>query len=239
MKTKQTFKCPKIRNLKNKFILFSLMYLFLSLFSCQTAKWADNYTLSEKMRIQHARELLSDEYDRLNLSNLEFDYDFDEYLKKYVTKMNPNIETNAFISNLLLQSKNQNFDPVFVIAVMKTESQFNTHAIGRAGEIGLMQIKPSTAEWFCEKMGLVWKGPESLKDPIYNLEIGTKYFKYLKNTLKSKSSNYINAYNMGLNNLQRLPSSVKKAHPYYHRVIRNYIEIYGDLKKIQKNEIKS
>lgn len=55
-------------------------------------------------------------------------------------------------------------------AVVRIESNYNAKARGRAGEIGLMQIKPTTAK------GLGYKGStKALYSPDTNLAWGMKY----------------------------------------------------------------
>ncbi|MBO6893550.1 MAG: transglycosylase SLT domain-containing protein [Roseibium sp.] len=55
-------------------------------------------------------------------------------------------------------------------AVVEVESNFNPRARGRAGEVGLMQIKPATAR------GIGYRGStKALYDPETNLEWGMKY----------------------------------------------------------------
>lgn len=55
-------------------------------------------------------------------------------------------------------------------AVVEVESNFNPRARGRAGEVGLMQIKPATAR------GIGYRGTtKSLYDPETNIEWGMKY----------------------------------------------------------------
>ncbi|WP_417714929.1 lytic transglycosylase domain-containing protein [Roseibium sp. SCP14] len=55
-------------------------------------------------------------------------------------------------------------------AVVEVESNFNPSARGRAGEVGLMQIKPATAR------GIGYRGStKGLYDPETNLEWGMKY----------------------------------------------------------------
>ncbi|GAA5094740.1 lytic transglycosylase domain-containing protein [Bartonella acomydis] len=55
-------------------------------------------------------------------------------------------------------------------AVVKIESNYKAHIKGAAGEIGLMQIKPSTAR------GLGFNGSvQDLYDPATNLEYGMRY----------------------------------------------------------------
>lgn len=55
-------------------------------------------------------------------------------------------------------------------AVVEVESNFNPRARGRAGEVGLMQIKPATAR------GIGYRGStNALYDPETNIEWGMKY----------------------------------------------------------------
>ncbi len=55
-------------------------------------------------------------------------------------------------------------------AVIRVESNYRTNARGRAGEIGLMQIKPATAR------GMGFSGSaKALYDPATNLRWGMKY----------------------------------------------------------------
>ncbi|MBB5073167.1 soluble lytic murein transglycosylase-like protein [Bartonella callosciuri] len=57
-----------------------------------------------------------------------------------------------------------------VHAVVRVESNYKARTKGAAGEIGLMQIKPSTAR------GLGFKGSvQDLYDPATNLEYGMRY----------------------------------------------------------------
>jgi len=63
-----------------------------------------------------------------------------------------------------------NVPPALAHAIIRIESNYNPQARGRAGEIGLMQIKPSTAR------GLGFSGPtQALYNPQTNLEYGMKY----------------------------------------------------------------
>jgi soluble lytic murein transglycosylase-like protein len=57
-----------------------------------------------------------------------------------------------------------------VAAVMSVESAYNPHARGEAGEVGLMQVLPSTAAM------LGYTGTlDGLSDPVTNILYGSKY----------------------------------------------------------------
>ena len=69
-----------------------------------------------------------------------------------------------------------------ILAVIKTESDFDANAVSRVGAMGLMQMMPSTFEWLT--------GDEHLKehlttakltDPKVSIRYGTYYLSYLKN----------------------------------------------------------
>lgn len=71
-----------------------------------------------------------------------------------------------------------------VVLTAFCESKFNTKAVGTAGEIGLMQIKPVTARDI-ESRILNYKENKPLSDPYYNVLLGSGYLAYQINRYKS------------------------------------------------------
>jgi len=72
-------------------------------------------------------------------------------------------------------------DPILIVAVITVESEFR-NVIGLAGELGMMQIKPETAEFVSRKYDLPvpqegWK--VLLWDYELNILYGAYYLKYL------------------------------------------------------------
>lgn len=188
--------------------------------------------VDENLRETHARELLGSGYrkstaaQKAQLANLHFKL----YLE--VRKQLPNEhKTKAFRTTqaILRESARHNFDPVFVAAVIKTESQYNPLAIGGVGEIGLMQIRPETAAWIAKKYSLRYDGAQDLKDPAKNVKIGVAYMAYLRDTFPKKAYRYIAAYNMGPGNVRKLISQNIKPQEYSTRIYRNYHETYSSL----------
>lgn len=139
----------------------------------------------------------------------------------------------ALVQTVISESQAHEFDPVFVLAVIRTESEFNPEAIGSSGEIGLMQIKPKTGEWLARKFKLPWRGPETLRDPVSNVRIGIRYFAYLRSDFSGRASHYVPAYNMGPKNMRKLASGEDEAQvqtrDYAVRVMKNYFAIYEQL----------
>jgi soluble lytic murein transglycosylase-like protein len=77
----------------------------------------------------------------------------------------------AKLDRLIAKHARENGVPLKLAhAVITIESQYNARARGRAGEVGLMQIKPRTAR------GIGYKGTtKALYDPDTNLRWGMKY----------------------------------------------------------------
>ena len=66
-----------------------------------------------------------------------------------------------------------------VYAVIRTESDFESGAVSRAGAVGLMQIIPSTFQWLTD--GILFEHLEEgmLYDPETNIRYGTYYLSFL------------------------------------------------------------
>jgi soluble lytic murein transglycosylase len=223
----------RARNFIKRMTGFLILVLSASLYPSCSAKPTPNVNLimQDINRIRHAREILPEDYKKANLVKFEGDFNIAEYIEKYIQAENPQLNAAELTQTLLKVSREHGYDPVFLLAIIKTESQFNPNTIGSFGEIGLMQIKPKTAEWICKKRKIAWLGAEKMKDPNYNIIIGAHYVHYLKNSLGSESLRYINAYNMGIGNLQRLPAADQKKRAYYGKIITNYLAIYNVLGK--------
>lgn len=66
-----------------------------------------------------------------------------------------------------------------VLAVIRTESNFDANAISPAGAVGLMQLLPETFEWlYTEKLGEPLH-PGDISAPAVNIRYGTYYLSYL------------------------------------------------------------
>ena len=77
-------------------------------------------------------------------------------------------------------------DPLLVKAVIWQESRFNKNAKGKAGEIGLMQIMPMTAEEWGEAQRIQNFSPTDIWEPSQNIEAGAWYLaKCLKRYTKT------------------------------------------------------
>ena len=189
--------------------------------------------INEKARSVHAKELMGKSYVGSNAQLVEaasslgisiFNDVYRNLPKKYRGEA---IDLTATILQL---SEKYEVDPVFVIAVIKTESSFNPKARGLAGEIGLMQLKPDTAEWIAKKSGIKWRGPKSLENPMVNVTLGMAYFDLLRDKFDGHANKYISSYNMGPLRVTRLYASTSVAPKDYSlKVMKHYNNTYKRL----------
>lgn len=139
------------------------------------------------------------------------------------------------VARALIDSANKHeMDPLFLMAVIKQESRFNPEARGAHGEIGLMQIKPSTASAFAQLEGLdataaTAKVSEDLLDPVKNIEMGSAYLARLRASFKGRTHLYISAYNMGAKRVRDHVADGVQPRIYSSRVLAQYVELSGGM----------
>lgn len=86
-------------------------------------------------------------------------------------------------------------------AVMKAESGFRENVVSRAGAVGLMQIRPSTAEFICRRFGVPYRA-DLLTDGAYNVQVGCMYLSYLLQRFSDEET-ALAAYNAGEGTVRR------------------------------------
>lgn len=100
-------------------------------------------------------------------------------------------------------SEENDVDPLFVMSIIKAESNFNKEAKSNKGAMGLMQITPSTGKWIAEKLNEEMFEEDKLFDPDTNIRYGIWYINNLSNQFDGNLNLIIAAYNAG-------PGSVDK-----------------------------
>ena len=104
-------------------------------------------------------------------------------------------ETIAYAVHLA--SLKYNLPPEMILAVIATESAFDSQAISPKGAVGLMQIMPSTGQYLAAGLGFgLESSAERLTDPWFNIDCGAYYLKDLVRRFGSIETALV-AYNYG------------------------------------------
>ena len=94
------------------------------------------------------------------------------------------------------EAAKHNIDPTWVAAEIRAESVFNPKARSHADARGLMQVLPSTGAGIAKRLGLPWRGGDSLYEPEFNISLGTAYLRQLEDKY-GFTYTAIAAYNAG------------------------------------------
>jgi soluble lytic murein transglycosylase len=86
--------------------------------------------------------------------------------------------------------------------------------------MGLMQLLPATGEELAHRMGIDWKGPDTLFDPTVNVKLGTAYLRELADRYGSVHT-ALAAYNWGPGRIdRRLRRGARVPSRYIEQVMR-------------------
>lgn len=153
----------------------------------------------------------------------EFDKVRQQVLKVIRSHSRKGTDVGRLASEIVSESWTQKYDPLFVAAVIKSESAFNTFATSNVGAKGLMQLMPDTGKYVADISG-VPRG--SLTDPGYNLKLGITYLKHLEEMFDGNRVLTLIAYNWGPGHLTKTMKGEKRGVP---RSVMNYaLKILGD-----------
>lgn len=129
-------------------------------------------------------------------------------------------------ATILSSSTVHSLDPLLVLAVMRQESHYQPDAMGRHGEIGLMQIKPETARWIANRVGIAWTEQSTLFDPLFNIRVGAAYVSFLRERFKNLGKHYLAAYNVGPAALRNKLKNDELPEEYSSSVTKHYAGLY-------------
>ena len=124
------------------------------------------------------------------------------FVSKIIRLHNPSKQNTRDLANIIVdESEKAGYDPLFVAAVIKSESMFRHGATSSRGARGLMQLMPSTGKYISEREKISLKRAEDLHDPATNIRLGIAYLKYLDQKFKGNRERVLIAYNWGPSNV--------------------------------------
>jgi len=95
------------------------------------------------------------------------------------------------------QAKINSLDPSWVAGQTRAESIFMPRARSAADARGMMQILPGTGAQVSARLGIPWRGGESLYEPETNITLGTAYLRQMLDRYDGFPHLAIAAYNAG------------------------------------------
>ena len=227
-----------------KYHLIAIMILMAVLFAGVKTKVTrvtkeakDLPAVGTQGQLEHALELFPIQ-ESGSILFLNADMDLRHYILSRVQRALPKAQKHRAFEiahSVITQADHHGMDPLFLLAVIATESSFNLKARGRHGEIGLMQLLPETAKWLAPQAGLD-ATKLNLEDPSINIRLGATYFAQLRKRFNHHGTRYVSAYNMGAKNVRRLVRANREPNTYSAKVLGNYKKIYANLEKSQATE---
>lgn len=128
-------------------------------------------------------------------------------------------------------SQRYGYDPLLVLAIIRVESVFDPHALGRfrdgtqSGAMGLMQLKEETAREVANALGMEFAGEADLLRPEINMLLGIGYLTRLISRFQSFKLGLL-AYNQGPGTIRKsISDQTPLSIQYYEKVLRSYYRL--------------
>ena len=115
----------------------------------------------------------------------------------------PERERRRLARVIVEEARAHDLDPDLVMAVIEVESAGYHLAESHVGALGLMQLLPPTGKEMAERVGIDWKGPDTLFDPVINVRLGTAYLRELADKYEGNVNTALAAYNWGPGRIDR------------------------------------
>lgn len=93
-------------------------------------------------------------------------------------------------------AKEYEVDPLLILAIIKSESNFDPNAKSKSGAVGLMQLMEGTAKETAKKIDENFQ-EINLYDPQISIQIGTYYFSILLKQCQGNVGLALASYNAG------------------------------------------
>lgn len=153
-----------------------------------------------------------------------YDKNLENRIAQLISSYKTGLKKDHFDSlpeRIVNESKKYGYDPLFLTAVIITESSFYNWAQSDKGALGLMQILPATGKELANQAHLEWAGNPTLFDPEANIALGAYYLNKL--VLRFGDLGLaLEAYNHGPTRLNRYLKAGFRPKRYSQKVFRHY-----------------
>ena len=130
---------------------------------------------------------------------------------------------------IVQEARRHGLEPDLVMAVIEVESAGYHLAESHVGAMGLMQLLPSTAQELAGKLEIEWMGPDTLFDPIINVQLGTAYLRELADRYDGNVNIALAAYNWGPGRIDRRLRRGATLPSLYIEQVRSAVDRYADV----------
>jgi soluble lytic murein transglycosylase-like protein len=197
-------------------ILFVLIYFLQSALLVYLV--TDKFDLEEQISFQQKR--IRELEERLQIFKAIDDFQIG-FNKEEATRLGDVIYS---------ESRKYGYDPMFIMAIIKTESSFRKGQISSAGAVGLMQVIPYVGADVAPRAGVDWIGSSTLVEPESNIKLGTRLL--FEQILKfGDVKKALISYNMGETALR---DWMRQNKPLPKRYLKSVEENYRLLKETYK-----
>ena len=159
----------------------------------------------------------------VNLEEEKFSFRLSRFLSEELSSQSSptSFDIREFTRHLVSLSRSYQLDPLLVLAIIKSESDFRPDVKSNAGAIGLMQIRPIVMKEVGLEINIL--EPKDLWCPYKNTHLGIHYFTFLLGKYRNNMEKALVAYNIGPTALyQKILADEEIPLAYYQKVMRNY-----------------
>ncbi len=108
-----------------------------------------------------------------------------------------------YARSLRAEARQHDLDPAWVAGLIRSESVWMANARSHADARGLMQLLPGTGQLTARRLGMPWKGGDSLYHAPTNLRLGTAYLRQMRDRYNGQAFLATAAYNAGPGAVER------------------------------------
>ena len=178
----------------------------------------DKFELQEQITFQQKR--IYELEEKLQILNAIKDYQIG-FSQEEILKL-----TNVIYD----ESKRYKYDPMFILAIILTESSFKKGQQSHVGARGLMQVVPFVGKDLADRSGIDWQGSDMLFEPETNIKLGTLHL--FEQILEfGDIDKALVAYNMGET---RVRGMLRRNRPLPDTYINKVVDNYKRLKETYK-----